>query len=88
LAKYWHTRRSHAIYASLGIFVYRREHSRAKQRKWIGAQKCISLLKRRSEDEEEAAAKKKEELEKEATPMLESRASLAQEARGKTVTWE
>jgi hypothetical protein len=46
------------------------------------------MLKRKSEDEEEAAAKKKEELEKEATPMLESRASLAQEARGKTVTWE
>ena len=79
---------SYAIYASLGIFVYHREHSSAKQRKWIGAQKRTSLLKRRSEDEEEAAAKKKEELEKEATPMLESRASLAQEARGKTVTWE
>jgi hypothetical protein len=79
---------SHAIYASLGIFVYRREHSSAKQRKWIGAQKRTSMLKRRSEDEEEAAAKKKEELEREATPMLESRASLAQEARGKMATWE
>lgn len=34
-----------------------------------------------------AAAKKEEEVEREATPMLESRASLAQ-SRGKTVTWE
>jgi hypothetical protein len=81
---------SYAVYASLGIFVFHREHSRAKQRKWIGAQKRASLLKRRSEDEEEAlaaAAKKEEEVEREATPMLESRASLAQ-SRGKTVTWE
>ena len=84
---------SYAIYASLGIFVFHREHSRAKQRKWIGAQKRASLLKRRSEDEEEglataaaAAAKSKEDIEREATPMLESRASLVQ-SRGKTVTW-
>ena len=87
---------SYAIYASLGIFVFHREHSRAKQRKWIGAQKRASLLKRRSEDEEEglaaaaaaaaAASKREEEFEREATPMLESRASLAQ-SRGKTVTW-
>ena len=87
---------SYAIYASLGIFVFHRKHSRAKQRKWIGAQKRASLLKRRSEDEEEglataaaaaAAAKREEDIEREATPMLESRASLAQ-SRGKTVTWE
>ena len=85
---------SYAIYASLGIFVFHREHSRAKQRKWIGAQKRASLLKRRSDDEEEglataaaAAAKSKEDIEREATPMLESRASLVQ-SRGKTVTWE
>jgi hypothetical protein len=71
---------SYAIYASLGIFVFYREHSRAKQRKWIVAQKRASLLKRRSEDEEEA-------VERDATPMLESRASLVQ-SRGKTVTWE
>ncbi|KAM0694037.1 hypothetical protein Q7P36_006163 [Cladosporium allicinum] len=85
----------YAIYASLGIFVFHREHSRAKQRKWIGAQKRASLLKRRSEDEEQglavaaaaAAAKREEGFEREATPMLESRASLAQ-SRGKTVTWE
>ena len=86
---------SYAIYASLGIFVFHREHSRAKQRKWIGAQKRASLLKRRSEDEEQglavaataAAAKREEDFEREATPMLESRASLVQ-SRGKTVTWE
>jgi hypothetical protein len=70
---------SHAIYASLGIFVFHLEHSRAKLRKWISVQKRASLLKRRSEDEEEAV--------REATPMLESRASLAQ-GRGKTITWE
>jgi hypothetical protein len=89
---------SYAIYASLGIFVFHRERSRAKQRKWIGAQKRASLLKRRSEDEEEgltvataataaAAAKREEDIERQATPMLESRASLVQ-SRGKTVTWE
>jgi hypothetical protein len=60
--------------------VFHREHEHAKQRTWIGAQKRASLLKRRSEDEEEA-------VEREATPMLESRASLMQ-GRGKTVTWE
>lgn len=79
---------SYFLYLCLAIFVFFREHSRAKQRKWIGAQKRASLLKRRSEDEEEAAARKEEQMEREATPMLESRASLAQENRGKTVTWE
>jgi len=82
---------SYLLYLSLAIFVFLRERSRAKQRKWIGAQKRASLIKRRSEDEEEAAAaaaKKEEQIEREATPMLESRASLAQENRGKTVTWE
>jgi len=81
---------SYAIYAVLGVSVFHRELSRAKQRKWIGAQKRASLLKRRSEDEEEAlaaAARREEEAGKEATLMLESRTSLVQ-SRGRTVTWE
>lgn len=81
---------SYLIYTALGMFVFFRERSRAKQRKWIGTQKRASLLKRKSSDEEDAAAAaaKMQEIEKEAKPMLESRVSLAQENRRKTVTWE
>lgn len=69
---------------SLGAFVLHRERMRDKQRKWIGEQKRSSMQRRESDEEA------KKESAQENTPMIESRASLAQ-ARGerpKTVTWE
>lgn len=69
---------------SLGAFVFYNEHIRDKQRKWIGEQKRSSLMKLESDEEA------KKESAQESTPMIESRASLAQ-ARGerpKTVTWQ
>jgi len=77
-------RTSYLAYMALGSYVYHRERARDKQRKWIGAQKRASLL-RIASDEESAKANSQE-----SSPMIQSRASLAQ-ARGertKTVTWE
>lgn len=76
----------------LGAFVFHREHKLNKQRKWVGAQKRVSLLKSDSDVEEANIKEKAREmrLSQENTPMIESRASLAQ-ARGespKTVRWE
>ena len=78
------TRPSYLAYLALGAYVYNRERIHNKQRKWIGAQKRASLL-RFASDEESAKANSQE-----GSPMIQSRASLAQ-ARGertKTVTWE
>lgn len=78
------TNPSYIAYMVLGATVYHREHVRDKQRKWIGAQKRASLLRFASDEESEKANAQ------EASPMMQSRASLAQ-ARGdrtKTVTWE
>ena len=75
---------SYLTYLALGAYVYHRERVQNKQRKWIGAQKRASLL-RFASDEESAKANTQE-----ASPMIQSRASLAQ-ARGertKTVAWE
>jgi hypothetical protein len=75
---------SYLAYMALGAYVYHRERVQNKQRKWIGAQKRASLL-RFASDEESAKANAQE-----GSPMIQSRASLAQ-ARGegiKTVTWE
>jgi hypothetical protein len=69
---------------TLGALVFHRERMRDKQRKWIGAQKRASLL-RKTSDEDSA-----EPSTQGAYPMIQSRASLAQ-ARGErrlTVTWE
>jgi len=69
---------------TLGALVFHRQRMRDKQRKWIGAQKRASLL-RNASDEESAKANTQE-----ASPMIQSRASLAQTRgeRPRTVTWE
>lgn len=75
---------SYLAYMALGASVYHRGRIRDKQRKWIGAQKRASLLRFASDEESEKANAQ------EGSPMIQSRASLAQ-ARGdraKTVTWE